>query len=215
VGRFRVLINSTGDRASEATISWEVRARRTYDGLNSEHRVLDRAETADELRLLDLLKDDLVHLLVGILRLAATRGGQPQTWRDVTDLLGLVASPTRYRKVGTQLEDDLTAFLAELCSWFAQAPLEPGAAPDLSEQVTQALTDKLAAFVNLDSPGSKRIFGDRPEDIQVTLDAFKIRVAQVLQRIDSWDAFSDAGAVPLLTIHRSKASSATRCSSLA
>ena len=119
-----------------------------------------------------------------------------------------MASPTRDREVGTQLEDDLTAFLGELRSWFTQTPLEPGAALDLSEQITQALTDKLAAFVNLDSAGPKRIFGDRPEDIQVTLDAFKIRVAQVLQRVDSWDAvadaFSDADAVPLLTVHRSK-----------
>lgn len=167
----------------------------------------DDAEVG-KLRLLDLLKDDLVHLLVGIVRLAATRGGQPQTWQGVTDLLGRVASPTFAREVGTQLEDDLTAFLDELRRWFAQTPLESGAAPDLSEQVTQALTDKLAAFVNLDSAGFRRTFGDRPEDIQVTLDAFRIRVAQVLRRVDSWDAvadaFSDADAVPLLTVHRSK-----------
>lgn len=167
----------------------------------------DDAEVG-KLRLLDLLKDDLVHLLVGIVRLAASRGGQPHTWRDVTDLLGRVASPARDREVGTQLEDDLTAFLGELRSWLTQTSLEPGAALARSEQVAQALTDKLAAFVNLGSTGSKRIFGDRPEDIQVTLDAFKIRVAQILQRIDSWDffadAFSDSDAVPLLTVHRSK-----------
>ncbi|MET3948719.1 superfamily I DNA/RNA helicase [Arthrobacter sp. UYCu512] len=167
----------------------------------------DDAEVG-KLRLLDLLKDDLVHLLVGIVRLAATRGGQPQTWQDVTDSLGHVASPNRDREVGTQLEDNLTTFLEELRRWFAQTPLDSGAAPDLSEQITQALTDKIAAFLNLDSAGSKRIFGDRPEDIQVTLDAFKIRVAQVLRRVDSWDAvadaFSDADAIPLLTVHRSK-----------
>ena len=161
-----------------------------------------------KLRLLDLLKDDLVHLLVGIIRLAATRGGQPHTWQDVTFSLERIASPTRDREVGTQLEDDLTAFLDELRGWFAQTPLESAPAPDLSEQITQALTDKLAAFVNLDSAGSKRIFGNRPEDIQVTMDAFKIRVAQVLRRVDSWDAvaagFLDEDAVPLLTVHRSK-----------
>ncbi len=167
----------------------------------------DDAEVG-KLRLLDLLKDDLVHLLMGIVRLAATRGGQPQTWQEVTDLLGRVASPTRAREVGTQLEDDLAAFLGELRRWFAHTPLESGAAPDQSEQTAQALTDQLAAFVNLDSAGSKRIFGDRREDIQVTRDAFKIRVAQVLRRVDSWDAFADAfseaDAVPLLTVHRSK-----------
>lgn len=161
-----------------------------------------------EVRLLDLLKDDLVHLLVGIVRLAATRGGQPQTWQDVTHLLQRVSSPTHDREVGTQLEDDLTAFLDELRGWFAHTPLESGAASDLSEEVAQVLTDKLAAFVNLGSAGSKRTFGDRPEDIQVTVDAFKIRIAQVLRRVDSWDAvadaFSDMDAIPLLTVHRSK-----------
>ncbi|MCG8656427.1 ATP-dependent helicase [Yimella sp. NH-Cas1] len=178
----------------------------------------DDAEVG-KLRLLDLLKDDLVHLLVGIVRLAAIRGGHPQTWQDVTDLLGRVASPTRHREVGTQLEDDLSAFLSELRSWFAEMPLESGAGPDLSEQITQALTDKLAAFVNLDSAGSKRIFGDRPEDIQVTLDAFKIRVAHVLRRVDSWDAvadaFSDADAVPSSRSIEARASNTTRCSSSA
>lgn len=167
----------------------------------------DDAEVG-KLRLLDLLKDELVHLLVGVVRLAATRGGQAQTWQEVTDLLGRVASPSRDREVGTQLEDDLTDFLGDLRWWFAQMPLESDAAPDLHEQITQALTDKLARFVDLDSAGSKRVFGDRPEDIQVTLDAFRIRVAQVIRRVDSWDAFADAfndaDAVPLLTIHRSK-----------
>lgn len=161
-----------------------------------------------KLRLGDLLKDDLVQLFVGIVRVAATRWGQPLAWRDVTDFLGRVVSPTRDREVGTQLEDDLTAFLNELRNWFTQTPLEPGVTLDLHEQVTQALTDKLATFINLESAGSKRIFGDRSEDIQVTVDAFKVRVTQVLQRINSWDAFADtfndADAIPLLTVHRSK-----------
>jgi superfamily I DNA/RNA helicase len=47
-----------------------------------------------------------------------------------------------------------------------------------------------------------------PEDLTVTLKAFKIRLTNVLRHVGSWDqlasAFTDDEAVPLLTIHRSK-----------
>jgi superfamily I DNA/RNA helicase len=49
---------------------------------------------------------------------------------------------------------------------------------------------------------------DRPEDLAVILESFKARLVEVLARVDSWDevadAFTEAEAVPLLTIHRSK-----------
>lgn len=161
-----------------------------------------------QLRLQDLLKDELTRLLIGIIQLAGARGGQPQTWRDVTATLGRFTSSAPDREVGTQPEDDLSAFLAELRSWFSQTPFESGAVPDLSEQVAQALVDKLAAFVDLGFAGSRRAFGDRPEDVEVILEAFTVRLAQALRRVDSWDAvadaFADADAIPLLTVHRSK-----------
>jgi superfamily I DNA/RNA helicase len=166
-----------------------------------------------ETRLQDLLKDELARLLIGLVRLGATRGGQPRTWRDVTGTLSRLAPSQRDREVGSRLDDDLSDFLTELRTWFADTPLTEespadGVTIDLSEVIAEALTGKLTTFVKLGDVAHKRIFGDRPEDVQVTLEAFKIRLTEVLQRVDSWtevaDAFTDDDAVPLLTVHRSK-----------
>jgi superfamily I DNA/RNA helicase len=167
----------------------------------------DDAQVGD-IRLQDLLTDDLVRLLVGILALGANKGGQPDVWRQVTATLSRLYLGPRDREVGTQADDDLTKYLRDLRVWFAQNPLNDGSGIDLSDQLTASLADQLTTFVRVESAGHKRLFGDRPEDLEVTLAAFKVRLAEVLRRVDSWnsvsDAFFDEDAVPLLTVHRSK-----------
>lgn len=163
------------------------------------------------LRLQDLLKDDFVRLLMSLVRLGASRGGQPQTWREVTATLTRIGPTNRNREVGSNTDDMLADFLVQLRSWFAATPLAEhttGPVVDLTEQLTEALVGKLTAFLKYDDIAQKRWFADRPEDLAVTLDAFKMRLADVLGRVASWDqvasAFTDDEAVPLLTIHRSK-----------
>lgn len=160
------------------------------------------------IRLQDLLTDDLVCLLVGILALGANKGGQPDVWRQVTTTLSGLYSGPRDREVGTQADDDLTKYLHDLRAWVTQNPLNDSSEVDLSDQLAASLADQLTSFVRVESAGHKRLFGDRPEDLDVTLTAFKIRLAQVLRRVDSWtsvsDAFFDEDAIPLLTVHRSK-----------
>lgn len=167
----------------------------------------DDAQVGD-LRLQDLLTDELVRLWVGLLALGASKGGQPDVWRQVTAALSRLHSGARNREVGTQADDDLTKFLHELRAWLAQNSLNYGSGIDMSEQFAAALAEQLTTFVQVESVGHKRLFGDRPEDLEVTLAAFKIRLVQVLRRVDSWnlvsDAFFDEDAVPLLTVHRSK-----------
>ena len=171
----------------------------------------DDAQVGD-VRLQDLLKDDLARLLIGLVRLCASRAGHPQTWREVSATLSRVAPYERNREVGSAIDDALSAFLGELRTWFAATPLAIGSASgsviDLTEETTEALTAKLTGFVRLDDIAHKRTLTDRPEDLQTTLAAFKVRLAEVLGRVDSWtevaDAFTDDDAVPLLTIHRSK-----------
>lgn len=170
----------------------------------------DDAQVGD-LRLQDLLKDDLARLLIGLVRLGATRGGQPLTWREVTATLSRVTPTDRNRDVGSSIDDALSNFLAKLRSWFASTPLNDaanGSVLALTEELADVLLDKLTAFVNYDNIAQKRVLADRPEDLAVTLEAFKIRLTDVLGRIRSWDqlagAFTDDDAVPLLTIHRSK-----------
>ena len=165
-----------------------------------------------ELRLQDLLKDELARLLIGLVRLGAVRGGQPQTWREVTATLTRIAPNDGDREVGSSIDDSLSEFLAQLRSWFGATPLDDdatiGPVNDLTEELAEALVDQLTAFVKYDHVAQKRILGDRPEDLAATLEAFKIRLSDVLGRVDSWDqvagAFTDDEAVPLLTIHRSK-----------
>ncbi|MFC4859301.1 UvrD-helicase domain-containing protein [Actinophytocola glycyrrhizae] len=164
-----------------------------------------------DLRLQDLLKDDFASLLIGLVRLGATRGGQPQTWREVTTTLTRISPNARNRQAGSITDDTLSHFLAELRSWFAATPLKDatiGQVIDFTDELTETLVDKLTAFVNFDNIAQKRVLADRPEDLAVTLNAFKIRLANVLQHVESWDqvaaAFIDDEAVPLLTIHRSK-----------
>ncbi|MPY99976.1 MAG: AAA family ATPase [Actinophytocola sp.] len=170
----------------------------------------DDAQVGD-LRLQDLLKGNLARLLIGLVRLGATRGGQPQTWREVTATLSRVTPTDRNREVGSSLDDALSNFLAELRKWFSSTPLDDATTEptlSLAKELTDTLVDKLTAFVNYDSIAQKRVLADRPEDLAVTLEAFKIRLADVIARVRSWDqlagAFTDDEAVPLLTIHRSK-----------
>jgi len=160
-----------------------------------------------QLRLQVLLKDEMVRLLIGLVRLGAVRGGQPQTWREVSATLGRVAHTDRYREVGSSIDDSLSDFLSELRNWFAVTPLD-GVPPEAFIGLTEELVDKLAAFVKYEDIAQKRVLADRPEDLAVTLEAFTIRLTDVLRRVNSWDqvanAFVDDEAVPLLTIHRSK-----------
>ncbi|MEV0948997.1 ATP-dependent helicase [Promicromonospora sp. NPDC050249] len=161
-----------------------------------------------EIRLQDLLTDDLVRLLLGILALAANKGGQPQIWREVTSILSGVSPGASGREVGTQVEDDLTDYLQNLRRWLAATPLDDDSGIDLSEETAVSLTNQLTDFVRVEAAGHKRLFGSRPEDLTVTLEAFRTRLTQTLLRVDSWsavaDAFFDEDAVPLLTVHRSK-----------
>lgn len=167
----------------------------------------DDAQVGD-IRLQDLLTDDLARLLLGILALATNRGGQPWIWRDVTSTLARVSSGRGTREVGTQVDDDLTDYLKNLREWLAATPIDNDSEIDLSEEIAASLTDQLTDFVRVESAGHKRLFGDRPEDLAVILDGFRIRLAQTLLRVNSWsavaDAFFDHDAVSLLTVHRSK-----------
>ena len=149
-----------------------------------------------------------MRLLIGLISLGAVRGGQPQIWRQVTSTLARFAPNDRYREVGSSIDDALSDFIAELRRWFGATPLDEGATTGLDVDVAAALVDKLTAFVKYDDIAQKRALADRPEDLAVTLEAFRVRLANVFGRVDSWNqvsgAFTDDEAVPLLTIHRSK-----------
>ena len=166
--------------------------------------------TVGVLKLGDILKDDLVELLIGLVRLGASRGGQPEAWRSVTATLARALPESSPREVGSRLDDELTEFLASLRAWFAATPLNHDEGMDAADKdaIADALATQLEGFLRLDAAVGKRVFADRAEDIEERLDAFKIRLAWAIGHAAEWGdvaaAFMDEDAVPLMTIHRSK-----------
>lgn len=165
------------------------------------------------LKLGDVLKDDLVELLIGLIRLGTSHGGQPEAWRSVNQTLLRARPEQSAREVGSRLDDELSEFLTSLRAWFAATPLsqhqgddDTGAADN--QVIAEALASQLAGFLRLDEASSKRVFSDRAEDIAERLDAFKIRLTWALEHAKEWAdvaaAFMNEDAVPLMTIHRSK-----------
>jgi superfamily I DNA/RNA helicase len=163
------------------------------------------------LKLGDVLKDDLVELLIGLVQLGASRGGQPEAWRSVTTTLARAQPEDSAREVGSRLDDDLSEFLTSLRAWFTTTPLsqrEGDTGGDDNYAIAEVLARLLAEFLRLDEAAGKRVFAERAEDIDERLDAFKLRLAGTLEEVDEWTdvapAFMDEDAVPLMTIHRSK-----------
>ncbi|TYL51684.1 ATP-dependent helicase [Nocardioides sp. BGMRC 2183] len=165
--------------------------------------------TIGVLKLGDILKDDLVELLVGLVRLGASRGGQPETWRAVTATLTRARPESFTREVGSRLDDELSDFLSSLRAWFAARPLsDVGRDTADTDEAAEALASQLAGFLHLEEAAGKRVFADRAEDIDERFEAFKLRLAWAMKRVEKWDdvapAFLVEDAVPLMTIHRSK-----------
>lgn len=165
--------------------------------------------TIGVLKLGDILKDDLVELLIGLVRLGASRGGQPEAWRSVTSALTRARPDNSIREVGSRMDDELSEFLTSLRAWLAATPLTD-LSSDRSARIASVddLTQQLAEFLHLDEAAGKRVLADRAEDIEERLDAFKIRLSWAIEHVEEWGdvsgAFLDENAVPLMTIHRSK-----------
>lgn len=163
------------------------------------------------LKLGDVLKDDLVELLIGLVQLGASRGGQPEAWRVVRATLARARPEESAREVGSRLDDELSEFLTSLRAWFAATPLNQYTVDTVgadNDDMVEALVSQLAGFLRLDEAAGKRVFADRAEDIAERLDAFKIRLAWAMVHVEEWGdvgaAFTDDDAVTLMTIHRSK-----------
>jgi superfamily I DNA/RNA helicase len=164
-------------------------------------RVRNDDALVGRIRLQDLLKDDISRLLVGILRLAAAKGGQPAVWLDVCAMMMRIRGANAADElVSRAVTDDLAAFIRHLRGWLIDTPLSVDTAAEAVGQVVD--------FVDFDHVQRELATHQRVEDVQVTIDAFKDRMNTVVAMTTSWwDAFEEyesANAVPLLTVHRSK-----------
>jgi hypothetical protein len=100
------------------------------------------------------------------------------------------------REVGSGADERLETFLVQLRSWFAARSLDnhlvvsptPERLAELADDLTNLLTD----FVQLDDLAHKRVFTDRPQDLDIILDAFKARLGAVITDADAWDQVAGA-----------------------
>lgn len=162
-----------------------------------------------KLKLGDLLKDELVELLVGIIQVAASRGGQAEVWQKVTLTLSRIRPPELGRQIGSRADDELSEFLQRLRVWLSATPVESiRSTVEASSSAAAALTQQLTEFLRLDLAAGKRIFADRAGDIEDRLEAFTIRLTETIAKSETWQEvpknFVDADAISLMTIHRSK-----------
>lgn len=166
-------------------------------------RVRNDDAVVGELRLQDLLSDDLTKLFTDTIRLASSVGGQPEAWIRVTTALNAI----RLADAMETWEDRLSSYLSDLRAWFAETetllPAESGAA-----DLVTALRVRFTRFISVDDLGNGRHFGENPDEIDTKLNAIDARLSMVLEHAEGWsdvvDAFREDDAVPLMTIHRSK-----------
>lgn len=158
-----------------------------------------------EMRLQDLLGDDLTALFIDTVRLAASAGGQPDAWISVTSSLTALRHPAVEQP--QSWEERLNAYLADLRDWFASIPLREDANRGATELAGQ-LIERFTAFISVEELGSGRHFAETVEEVAMKLTSIGLRLASVLDEAESWsgvaDAFREEDAVPIMTIHRSK-----------
>lgn len=171
-------------------------------------RLRNDDEQIGNIRLQDLLTNDLVHLLLGLLTLAAHKGGQPQVWHEVTNILSRIWPIEDGMRVESEINDALDSYLKDLRKILDQNSIDVALNSSSNERIATNITNSLTDFAEIKNIEHKRLFGDKLEDITTILEAFHIRLVQTLTRVNTWecvaDAFFDQNAVSLLTIHRSK-----------
>jgi len=158
------------------------------------------SETIGPLTLQDLLADDLAMRILDFLRLAATRKGNSDAWIRVSDLIARMHGRSGEDETVPRSYRELEAFIAGRRRWMLHNP------PD-----TSAISQAVDAIVDyLDTPAIQSAFPAQRQYayLEETVDAVKTRLDQVNGSGESWEDLCDRaegrGAVPLMTIHKSK-----------
>ncbi len=149
----------------------------------------------------DLLVDELSALLLGIVRLAASKGANAATWTHVSDAIATlsgadVSDVTDHRTAS----EDLSAQIKHLRGWMQEIAPSPDA--------IDGLVAILLELVDADS--ITRCFPSHraPGETARIIEAFETRMAQASVDANTWveacDEFEGLHAVPLQTVHKSK-----------
>lgn len=152
------------------------------------------------LRLQDLLADKLARRVLDLLRLAATHGGNGDAWMRVSDLVSRMHDRSRHDETLPQSQRALEAFVARLRRWMLSNPPDPLA-------IERAVED-IVSYLGI--PGIQSTFPVHRQRafLEKTVDALTARLNDVIDGGGNWEDLCDRaegrGAVPLMTIHKSK-----------
>lgn len=156
--------------------------------------------TYGKLRLTDLLKNEVVRLLIGVLQLSAQEHGLASTWVETQALLNRI-NGNSHDVLGERISaDHLSAFTLDLRHWLRANPVsttDPDTVIESAAVIVEA--KQLRAFVRSQHAG---------EDLHLLLEGLTERLRSVMTEKRSWSQvfaeISAKDAVTLMTIHRSK-----------
>jgi len=153
-----------------------------------------------KLKLQDLLVDELALLLLGLVRLGASPGGNWKVWLEVSNAIAGLHDLSQVDAGGRTVDRALSAFVQHLRRWMRNRPP--------TRKATTELTDMIMDFVGAHAVRRSFPTHRAADAVDVAVDAFKARMEQVANRRLTWtrvcDEFEGRDAVPLMTVHKSK-----------
>ncbi|OFI39436.1 hypothetical protein BIU82_13980 [Arthrobacter sp. SW1] len=152
------------------------------------------------MRLQDLLKHDLTHFLLGVLRLSIQNAGLVAEWTETLALLRRLIGNDQDERSARTASDHLGQFTSAFAQWIRNTPMTSANASDLVRRMTAIVGEtSLSRFVRGMHSG---------DEVQLFLEAFTKRLEFAIDNAPDWDdlvgAFRSDDAVSLMTIHRSK-----------
>jgi DNA helicase II / ATP-dependent DNA helicase PcrA len=155
--------------------------------------------TVGKMKLQDLLKSEITHLLLGLLRLARQPRGLAAVWREVSAILVRVHGASDDEVAQRRTGEHLSTLTTTMRAWLATHPPVATPAAETVDHLLELLDVALVrGYVKATSH----------EDLDVVTAAFRARLTAVSRANADWsdvlDRFECADAVVLLTAHRSK-----------
>jgi superfamily I DNA/RNA helicase len=152
-----------------------------------------------KLRLQDLLKHEITHLMLGLLRLAVQPRGLPSVWREVCTTMSQIHGAEEDFAV-RQVQDDLAEAISSLGAWLGEH--------DIDDIDTDKVVDRVLKRIDADAAGRYVRSMGTGDELTLLVDAFRARLHHVAGTSKDWreafEQFESADAVALLTAHRSK-----------
>lgn len=151
-------------------------------------------------RLQDLLADPVATLVLDVLKLGSSNGGNPHTWIATSERIVQLHGLNHLRDDGQDGDRHLSTFLKELRSWMRSNP--PG------RHAAHEATEKVVEFIGTDAIRRVLTSHRTADAVDIVVEAIKARMDQVADSEASWrqvcEEFEGCDAVALMTVHKSK-----------